>query len=157
MDLNFLFSELNKKNKVLLMSFVIHFPLVYTIGYFMYPSFISMDLFPQIMIISAFSIITTMADAIIPFTFAHFLGWDIDLSGSIYISIFSFAILAILRIRGPLTEPAVFFTYLAMLSIGYLAVVRVLIKLLLRIRRNLREGSPNRNIADEATNAEAKG
>lgn len=119
MDLNFLLSELNKNHKVLLMSFVIHFPMVYSVGYFMYPSFITMDLFPQIMIISAFSILTTMADAIIPYTFAHFLGWAIDLSGGIYVSLISFAILAILRIRGNLTEPVVFFTYMIILTFGF--------------------------------------
>ncbi len=112
MELEDLFKELSKNQKTLALSFLIHFPLVYTIGFYLYPDIISFDLFPQLMFVSAFSFVTVMAEAAIALIANLGIDKNYSLFPTIWIIFIEFLAASFFYVAGVLTLRLVILTYI---------------------------------------------
>ena len=65
MDFSELLKSLSANQKVLFISFIIRFPIIYTIAYMISPDFRIMEMFPQIMFTAAYSVMTASIEALI--------------------------------------------------------------------------------------------
>ncbi len=144
MELEDIFKELSNNQKTLAISFCIHFPMVYVIGYYLYPKLITLDLFPQIMFVSAFSILTVMAETSIALIADYHHKRKFSLFPIIWVIVCTFALCSFLYVIGMLTLRIVIGNYVLFVISSCLIAFRYSIKIK-RIKAEVEGKEKNRD------------
>ena len=92
MELEDVFKELSRNQRTLAVSVLIHFPLVYVLEFYLYLDFREMEIFPQVMFTSAYSLLCSLFESLIEVFFKKFYPQkDYNLFLIVYLGIVTFA------------------------------------------------------------------